>query len=325
MKKIEEKLYKKIDADIAFISSFKKRADIANHTNAFRVIDRGEIGVIDCSIDRYGDYLHAWIYNAPYDNEQITSLLQNYLQELGQYYHCKGAVLKLAQQDPHRQGLTKQQWSWGASPPTEIIIEENNLKFLIRLTGSHHPGLFLEHRNNRQYLRNHASGKRVLNLFAYTCSFSLYAVAGDCEVVFSIDSSNNALHWGKENFALNQLDHNGKGKFVVTDVLGWLDKYQRKLKQGAPKFDLIICDPPTFSHSKNAKIFQVEKQWTDLAQACATLSHHDAQIMMSNNHHQQTQWYYEKILKNHFAHVATVALPTDFQRNEFYHHFLCKK
>jgi 23S rRNA (cytosine1962-C5)-methyltransferase len=125
----------------------------------------------------------------------------------------------------------------------EFIVRENNLKFIVNPTDYLDIGLFLDHRMTRQMVREHAAGKRMLNLFAYTGSFSVYAAAGGATQTLTVDMSNTYLQWADRNLALNGFSGD-EHKLLQADVLQWLKQ------PVATQFDLIVIDPPTFSNSK---------------------------------------------------------------------------
>lgn len=125
----------------------------------------------------------------------------------------------------------------------EFIVHENGLNFLIRPADYLDVGLFLDHRNTRQMVRKEAAGKRVLNLFAYTGSFSVYAAAGGAASTLTVDMSNTYLQWADRNLALNGFSA-GPHRLLQADVTAWLHT------PATEQFDLIVLDPPTFSNSK---------------------------------------------------------------------------
>jgi len=138
-------------------------------------------------------------------------------------------------------------------------VEENGLKFLINLTDYLDTGLFLDHRITREMVRKESNSKKVLNLFCYTGSFSVYAAAGNATTVTSVDLSKTYLEWAKDNFAINQFKDEKKYFFIHADVM----QYLKTLKPNS--FDLIIIDPPTFSNSKRMKdFFDVQKDHTEI-------------------------------------------------------------
>lgn len=130
-----------------------------------------------------------------------------------------------------------------------FVVEENGLKFLINLTDYLDTGLFLDHRITRKMVMEQCAGKKVLNLFAYTGSFSVYAAAGKAASVTTVDLSKTYLQWAEDNFTINLLKDKSKYFFIHADV----KQYLKTLKPNS--FDLVIMDPPTFSNSKRMKDF----------------------------------------------------------------------
>ena len=130
-----------------------------------------------------------------------------------------------------------------------FTVEENGLKFLINLGDYLDTGLFLDHRITRSMVREQVNNKRVLNLFCYTGSFSVYAAAGNAAAVTSVDLSKTYLQWAEDNFDLNDFKDASRYQFVHADV----KQYLKTLAPGS--FDLVIMDPPTFSNSKRMKDF----------------------------------------------------------------------
>ncbi len=128
-------------------------------------------------------------------------------------------------------------------------VAEQGLQFLVNLTDYLDTGLFLDHRITRQMVRNECKDKRVLNLFAYTGSFSVYAAAGEAASVTTVDLSKTYLTWAEQNLELNNLKDDTKHFFVHADV----KQYLKTLPPDS--FDLVIIDPPTFSNSKRMKDF----------------------------------------------------------------------
>ncbi len=128
-------------------------------------------------------------------------------------------------------------------------VEEDGLLFKVNLNDYLDTGLFLDHRITRKMVRQQSEGKNVLNLFAYTGSFSVYAAAGGAAEVDTVDLSNTYLNWARENMALNGFTDPLRYQFIAADVLQWIEQ--------APSnhFDLVVLDPPTFSNSKKMNEF----------------------------------------------------------------------
>ncbi len=124
-------------------------------------------------------------------------------------------------------------------PVRELVVQEAGLKYKLQLGKNRNLGLFLDMRNGRQFVRKHAQDKRVLNLFAYTCGFSVAAIAGGAQSVFNIDMSRSALNSGRDNHQLNQQSLD-KVRFDKLDIF----KSFSRIKKHGP-YDVLICDPPT--------------------------------------------------------------------------------
>ncbi len=128
---------------------------------------------------------------------------------------------------------------WGEDIRSLSILEHNH-RFKISLGKSRNTGLFLDMRNGRQWVEQHSQNKRVLNLFSYTCGFSVAAIAGGAKSVVNVDMSGAALSVGRENHRLNQHDL----KKIRYEKINIFRSFGRLKKRGL--FDLLICDPPTF-------------------------------------------------------------------------------
>ena len=153
----------------------------------------------------------------------------------------------------------------------EFVVHENGLGFIINLSDYLDTGLFLDHRVTREKVKAEAKDKKVLNLFCYTGSFSVYAAAGGAEEVVSIDLSKTYLQWAKKNMQLNgfledpPLGDGGQSRysFIHADV-------KEYLKNVPPNhFDLVILDPPTFSNSQRMQSFlDIQRDHVELINDC---------------------------------------------------------
>jgi 23S rRNA (cytosine1962-C5)-methyltransferase len=125
-------------------------------------------------------------------------------------------------------------------------VEEFGIPYLVQMESTKHPGLFLDHAPLRRWLKESQRGKSVLNLFAYTGSLSVAAGVGGAKRVTTLDLSKPTIEWAKENWLQAKLPE-GSGDFIYGDVFEWLPK----LKKRGARFDTVLCDPPSFSRSKN--------------------------------------------------------------------------
>jgi 23S rRNA (cytosine1962-C5)-methyltransferase len=162
------------------------------------------------------------------------------------------------------------------SESLQTVATEWYLKFSIDFGIGYSPGLFLDQRENRRYVR-HIAPKRLLNCFAYTCSFSVYAACNGASTL-NIDLSKKYLARGRENFALNNLSAIDQ-RFIADDVRSVLPRLARR----GEKFDTIILDPPTFSRSPKGKAFQIQYDFKSLLISGLAVAERDAHVLVSTN------------------------------------------
>ncbi|MFL5808314.1 MAG: class I SAM-dependent methyltransferase [Flavisolibacter sp.] len=159
----------------------------------------------------------------------------------------------------------------------EFIVHENQLKFIVNLTDYLDTGLFLDHRITRQMVSDIASQKKVLNLFCYTGSFSVYAAAGKAKRVVSVDLSKTYLDWAERNMTLNGFNQTHEA--VHADVMQYLKQIP------AESYDLVIMDPPTFSNSKRMEDFlDIQKDHVSLINDCLRILTQGGILFFSTNY-----------------------------------------
>ena len=160
----------------------------------------------------------------------------------------------------------------------ETEVTEAGVRYGLDFEGGYSAGLFIDQRANRARLRTLKS-RRVLNTFAYTCSFSVVAALAGAETV-SVDLSRRSLTRGEENFSRNGLDPKHGHKFIADDVLAVLPRMARR----GEKFDAIILDPPTFSRNQAGAAFQVQRDFEKLVLLALEVAAPGAQLLLSVNH-----------------------------------------
>lgn len=161
----------------------------------------------------------------------------------------------------------------------DFIVHEQGRQFWVNLDKYLDTGLFLDHRNTRKVVGEMAAGKRFLNLFAYTGSFSVYAATGGAISSETVDLSNTYLQWAKRNFELNHIDLS-KHEIVRQDVFQYLQDAFFEQKQ----FDLIVMDPPSFSNSKKMlEILDVQRDQQRLVDGAMKLLAANGTLFFSNN------------------------------------------
>ena len=160
--------------------------------------------------------------------------------------------------------------------PLTTIVTESGINFGLDIAAGYSHGLFLDQRANRAKLRT-LRPKRLLNTFAYTCSFTIAAALEGAQTV-SVDLSRKSLDRGKQNLALNHLPTT-KHHFIADDTLDLLPTlYSRN-----ERFDAIILDPPTFSRGNNGRRWQIEHDLEDLLNAAIELALPQCAILLSTN------------------------------------------
>ncbi len=165
-----------------------------------------------------------------------------------------------------------------ASAPLDTETRESGVRYGLDFAAGYSAGFFIDQRENRAHLRRLAP-RRLLNTFAYTCSFSVVAALAGAETV-SVDLSRRSLTRGEENFQRNGLDPRAGHRFIADDALGVLPRLARR----GEKFDAIILDPPTFSRNQSGAAFQVQRDFEKLATLALDVAAPRAQLLLSVNH-----------------------------------------
>ena len=178
----------------------------------------------------------------------------------------------------------------GIAGPEQIEIVEHGLKLAIRPYHGPAVGLFLDQRDNRQRVRSLSKDRDVLNLFAYTCGFSVAAAAGGARRTVSVDISPKHLEWGRVNFALNGISLDNH-QFIRSDAA----EYFKRAKRQGQSFDLIVLDPPTFAHSRTGKgtrgtggDFSVTRDLSTVIGGAVSLLEPGGILMVSTNYRRLT-------------------------------------
>ncbi|HKY35487.1 MAG TPA: class I SAM-dependent rRNA methyltransferase [Polyangiaceae bacterium] len=154
----------------------------------------------------------------------------------------------------------------GQQAPTPLVVREHALRFEVDLENGQKTGLFLDHRDNRHYLRQLSAGQSVLNLFAYTGAFSVACAAGGASHVTSVDIAAPALRAASRNFDLNSIPAD-RHEELAADAFDYLETAKRHGR----RFQLVIADPPSFASSR-AELFSALRTYKKLhAAALAVL------------------------------------------------------
>jgi Predicted SAM-dependent methyltransferases len=231
------------------------------------------------AIDLYKDVIHAAEYKRRHgmEDEEHEAWLNA----------CKAVIAQVTEipqdmvfmKERQRKAGRLGQYEKFDEAKVERIVPEAGLSFILNLTDYLDTGLFLDHRITRNMVREEAKDKRVLNLFCYTGSFSVYAAHGGAKSVTSVDLSKTYLNWAKRNMQYNKLYNEDKHEFVHDDVMEVIKNLP------SDTFDLIICDPPTFSNSKRMEdTFDVQRDHVWLLKQLLKACTDGGRIYFSNNY-----------------------------------------
>jgi 23S rRNA (cytosine1962-C5)-methyltransferase len=288
------------------ISRQAKRLNVS----CYRVYDH-DLPEFPLCIEIYEDKLYVAEYKRLHgmNEEEHYEWLQQSMNVISEVLQIaeENIFLKLRQRKPGRLG----QYQKLGEQRHEFVIHENELKFIVNLSDYLDTGLFLDHRKTREMVKAEASNKKVLNLFCYTGSFSVYAASGGAEEVVSVDLSKTYLDWAERNMQLNGFTDQNKFKFVHADVMPYLKTLPENY------FEIIIIDPPTFSNSKRMEEF------LDIQKDHALLINNSLSAMKTNGILYFSTNYRKFILEKEMIRVASIkdvtkaSTPFDFEGRLF--------
>lgn len=230
-------------------------------TNCFRIYDR-ELYHYPLAIDFYdGRYLVHYFMQDRESENPPDNLIQEVEKALGEllgahpdsiFWRARIKRKKLEQYEKKDAKLDF------------FTVQEYGVNFKVNLVDYLDTGLFLDAKELRQYVAKHAKNKRLLNLFAYTCSFSVHAAVHGASFTKSVDMSNTYCQWGRENFFLNNLPVH-TNEILRADCMKFLNEEQER-------YDLIVIDPPTISRSKKMdEMFDIQQDYIFLIKKALAL------------------------------------------------------
>jgi 23S rRNA (cytosine1962-C5)-methyltransferase len=230
----------------------------------------------DLRADKMGEVLCLyWYGDAPPTSQDLEIFPQ--LAEMAQ---CQRYVIYQREKEVRGPSVEKSVW----------IARENDINYELREGHGISPGLFLDQRQQRFRVLSTAAGKTMLNLFCYSCGFSVAAAKAGARAVTSVDLSKSALEWGKRNFEVNNLglsDH----QFFAQDSREFL---QRCKRQGR-NYDIVVCDPPSFSYGKK-KAFSLEREIKQLISDCLDVLAPNGELYFSCNYERITTQELQQLL-----------------------------
>ena len=189
----------------------------------------------------------------------------------------------------------------------KIVLCERDLRFLVNPTDYVDTGLFADHRDTRQMIGALAAGKDFLNLYCYTASFSCYAARGGARSTVSVDRSEGAIQWARENMVLNGIDP-VTNRLVQADAFDFLKKAARE-KQ---RFDLAVVDPPSYSTTKTRNLaFDIARDHPRLLKAVVGLLRPDGTLFFSTNH-QNFEPRMDRLTVADVKEITASTIPEDY-------------
>jgi 23S rRNA (guanine2445-N2)-methyltransferase / 23S rRNA (guanine2069-N7)-methyltransferase len=229
----------------------------------YRLYER-DVPDVPLVVDRYEDALHIAEFARPHDRSpaQHADWLDLMARTAAKVLEVPRELVYLKHRDRQRGA---EQYQRVDNRQARFVVNEGGLKFIVNLSDYVDTGLFLDHRDTRQMVREAAAGKRFLNLFGYTGSFSVYAAAGAAVATTTVDKSATYVDWARENLQLNGFA-DANNKTVRSDIRAFLDRLASQ-----DVWDLAVVDPPTFSNTKGMDDdWDVQRDHAELLQRLAT-------------------------------------------------------
>jgi len=266
-----------IDAQLLHkrIGAARDRRPLPPDTTAWRWIHGENDGLPGIRVDVWGTQIGLAL-----DSPSLVPLLEPILQALSDHAHDLSAVwlsYRIPEGEAARFADLPQGLVWGQADETAITVQERGVKVAVQPWLGHDVGLYCDMRDLRAWLEPHWRGKRVLNTFAHTGMFSVVAAVHGAREVASVDLSERYLARAQENFRLNKIDPTRHG-FDARDTFKSLDARRRK----GDKYDIVIADPPSFSHAKEGR-WSAGKDLARLVAACCRVLAPGGWLVVASN------------------------------------------
>ncbi len=281
----------------------------ARGITCYRLYER-DIPEIPLVVDRYENWLHIAEFDRPHDRTPAQQadwldLMVAAAAEATQTLPSQVAVKRRCQQ----RGAA--QYTRLAEVGRRLIVNEAGLRFYVDLESYLDTGLFLDHRQTRDMVRTLSDGKRVLNLFCYTGSFTTYAADGNATSTTSVDWSQRYLDWTQDNLKLNDLDGK-KHRLVKADAMTFLRDLHPDVR-----YDLAVVDPPTFSNSKALNHdWNIQRDHIELLERVTQHMTPNGLVLFSSNF-RRLRFQGDK-LSYQFREISSQTVPEDFRNRRIH-------
>lgn len=314
-------IVKKTDLFLSVEAMVEKRRRFFKPSSAFRLCHH-ELHA-HLAVDFYAGYLLCTYYqNFPAARlTELARMLVEVLAREGLPVH--GAVKKFRPQSLSHVTADKNSESYhpvlllGELPPSRFLINERDLQFAVSFHEGHGTGLFLDIKHARRLVQQITkSGDEVLNLFSYTGGFSIAAGKAGAGRVIEVDTGAKWLSWAKENQALNYVT-------VVRQRREDAVHFLHKQKEAA--FDLIICDPPTYSTQKSGARFTVEKSYQQMMDDFHRVLRPNGRLLACTNYRGLSRKKFFNLFARRFELVQKVPISEDFVGDDYLKVGLFKK
>ncbi len=267
-------------------TALSRREPLRKITNAIRLVNGRGDGLEGLILEQYDKHFLAQVLDRRWVAQ--AEALKSFLVESFpvEYFILKDRTQSTASQ---ADGF-KSHVLLGSS--SQAVISENGLNFAVDLNDGLNTGLFLDMRANRKLVGQHCKAKRVLNCFAYTCSFGVYAKAAGASSTVNVDISKKVLNRGLQNYQLNSFQED-KGDFMKADAVQYLQVAVKKDN----RFDVIVIDPPSFARVEG-KVFNVAKALPVLISHALHILNEGGRLFISTNFSGLSYLQLEQMLKD---------------------------
>ena len=253
-------------------AAVEMRKALKHITNAMRLVNGFADGLGGLTLEQYDRHFCLQVFDKRWLAERKA--LTDFVRE-----RCAGLylIVKDRSESNSAQPQAIKNSVWIEYHTSKSIIQENGLKFSVDLNDTLNSGLFLDMRQNRKIVADIALGRKVLNCFAYTCSFGVYCRLAKAASVVNVDISRKSLERGKQNYELNRITP-AYNEFTRNDAVDYINRAVKKNNS----FDLIILDPPSFARHEN-KSFSVKKDLAGLVAAALKILNPAGVVFVSTN------------------------------------------